>query len=201
MTEQTNGGGEAANSALIEVGQASTRAFAENRLDLEQELGRIQRDQDLSDSAKSRLSEEARKKASARHAEILSEHEKATSELLENNEKKLFKLQFPESAKTPSEIQQFRNSYRDCCFKVLNLDEESLSRVMTRAQRVGDSALEQSAYHEAIERGLFSVAGEYRERHPDARDVWETYQKTRLSEDAHGAALTRALLATADPGS
>jgi len=120
--------------------------------------------------------------------------------VLESNERRLFKLSFPESTSTPSELQRFRNSYRDCTFKVLNLEEESLSRVMTRASRVGDGALEQACYHEAVERGLFSVAGEYRERHPDAAEAWATYEQTRLSEEAHASSLTRALLSTANPG-
>src|SRR5215211_783941 len=204
MTEQTNGSssgaGEAANSALIEVGEQTTREFRENRLDLSQDLARIQRDEDLSESAKSRLTEEARSKASARHAEIIAKHDADTKAVLENNETRLFKVSFPESASTPSELQQFRNSYRDCTFRVLDMPEASLSRVMARASRVGDSALEQACYHEAIERGLFSVAREYRAKHPDAAETWRIYEQTRLSEDAHGAALTGALLATSNPG-
>ena len=196
MSEGTNGPA----GALLEVGEATARDVAANRQDLLETLARIQRDEDLSESAKGRLTEEARSKASSRHAEIVDRHERDVACVLENNERRLFKLAFPESISTPSEMQQFRNSYRDASFKVLNLDEDTLGRVMTRASRVGDGALEQACYHEAVERGLFSVANEYRERHPDAAEVWRIYEQTRLSEDAHGATLTRALLSTSNPG-
>jgi hypothetical protein len=197
MAEGNDGG---ANTALLEIGEQTSRDVGANRQDLSAELERIRRDQDLSESAKSRLTEEARSKASSRHAEIISEQQKATKDVLEANEKRLFRLSYPESVTAPAEIQRYRESYRDCAFKVPDLPEETLSRVMTRASRVGDSALEQAAYHESIERGLFSVAEEYRSKHPDAAEVWQTYEKTRLSEDAHSATLTRALLSTANPG-
>jgi hypothetical protein len=193
-----NGGG--ANTALLEIGAQTSRDVGANRQDLSAELERIQRNEDLSESAKSRLSEEARSKASARHAEIISEHEKATRDVLEANERKLFKLSYPEGTLTPSQKQEFRASYRDASFRILDMPEDTLSRILTRAQRVGDTALETAVYHESIERGLFAIAEEYRSKHPDARDVWETYEKTRLSEEAHGASLTRALLSTANPG-
>lgn len=188
-----------ANSAIQEIGEQTARDFQENRQDLSAELERIQRDEDLSDSAKSRLTQEARTKASERHRELLQAHEEATKDLLASNEQRLFRLSFPEGISTPSEIQQFRNSYRDASFTVLNLEEDTLSRVMTRAARVGDSALAQACYHEAIERGVFSVADEFRERHPDAKAAWEIYEKTRLSEAADGTTLTKALLATSNP--
>jgi hypothetical protein len=120
--------------------------------------------------------------------------------VLENNERRLFKLSYPEGTVSPLQMQGFKDSYRDASFKVLNLPEDALERVMTRVARVGDVALEQACYHEAIEQGIFSVAGEYRAKHPDAAQAWTTYEKTRLSEEAQGAALTRALLSTANPG-
>jgi hypothetical protein len=189
-----------ANEAMTTIEQETTRGVGANRQELTETLSEIQANEDLSDSAKSRLIEEARTKASERHTQILSEYEAATKEVLESNEKRLFRLSYPESVTAPAEIQRFKESYRDAAFKVLDLAEDSLSRVMTRAVRVGDTALEQAAAHEAIERGLFSVANEYRERHPDATEVWRTYEQTRLSEEAHGASLTRALLSTAKPG-
>jgi hypothetical protein len=195
MTE----GSLAGNDALQEIGEQTTRDVGDNRLDLAQALDRIQRDGDLSEQAKSRLAEEARRKASERHAEIVDRHEAASKDVLANNEKRLFKIAYPTSVSTPSEMKAFKGDYRDCTFKVLDMPEDTLSRVMSRASRVGDSALEQACYHEAIERGLFGVADEYRERHPDAKTTWVIYQKSRLSEEAHGATLTHALLASASP--
>jgi hypothetical protein len=65
-----------------------------------------------------------------------------------------------------------RDSYRDASFRVLNLPEDDHSRILTRADRVGDRALAQAVYHESVERGIFSVCEEYRERCPDAKAVW-----------------------------
>jgi hypothetical protein len=188
------------NEAIAAIGQGTTEAVDRNRQALAEELERIRRNEDLSESAKGRLSDEASREAAERHTSIIDDYERYVASVLANNEKRLFALSYPEGALTPSQKQAFKDSYRDASFRVLNLSEDDLSRIMARAVRVGDSALESACYHESIERGLFSVANDYRERHPDARDVWETYEKTRLSEDAHGATLTRALLQTSNPG-
>jgi hypothetical protein len=188
------------NDTIGTIEQQTTEAVGANREALTEELARIRRDEDLSERTKARFSDEATPKAGARHAEIVAEHEHSVSEVLEQNEKRLFRLSYPEDTVTPSQRQAFRDSYRDASFCCLNLPEADLDRILTRAMRTGDRALEHAGYHESIERGLFGVAGQYRERHPDAKAAWETYEKTRLSEESHGAALTKALLSSANPG-
>ena len=104
MSEANNG--HSAESALQEIGEQTTQAVGENRQDLYETLDRIRRVEDLSEQAKSRLAEEARRGASERHSAIVDAHEQATKEVLANNERRLFKLSFPESTSTPSELQR-----------------------------------------------------------------------------------------------
>jgi hypothetical protein len=191
----------AAHGAVIEIGEETTKAVGANRQDLAETLAQILANEDLSEHAKGRLTDEARRRSAARHAEIVAEHEQSVAEVLEANEKRLFRLEFPQDAVSPSQKQAFRDSYRDASFRVLNLPEDDLSRILTRAERVGDRALESAVYHEAIERGVFSVCEEYREKHPDAKTAWEIYQQSWLSEEAHETALMGAVLNAANPSS
>lgn len=62
-----NGGG--ANTSLLEIGEQTARDVGANRQDLSETLQQIQRNEDLSEQAKSRLTEEARRAASSRHAD------------------------------------------------------------------------------------------------------------------------------------
>jgi hypothetical protein len=89
--------------------------------------------------------------------------------------------------------------------------ESELDRLIGRRSRQRDADEESALWQESVKRyeeeRLKVARLEWHafhcgqaERHPDARDVWETYEKTRLSEDAHGATLTRALLSTSNPG-
>src|SRR5688500_5705818 len=105
-----------ANSAIQEIGEQTTQAVGENRQELSATLDQIQRNEDLSEQAKSRLAEAARRKASECHGALVEEHERATKEVLESNERRLFRLSYPEGVSTLSERQAFRASYRDASF-------------------------------------------------------------------------------------
>lgn len=182
------------------IEQQATEAVSENRQALAEELSRIQREQDLSDAAKERYSSEATAKASERHAEIVEKHETATAATLVNNEKRVFKLSYPATNVTETQKEAFRAGYRDASFRCADLQADALERLMGRAQRTGDRAMEQAIYHESIERGLFGVAEQYREKHPEAKQAWETYAQARRTSESNEALLGRALLSNANPG-
>ena len=183
------------------IEQEATTAVGENRQVLQQELERIRQDEDLSNAAKERYAGEASQKAEERHREIVAKHERSTAEALEQNERRVFGLTYPaDSSVTTSQKEAFRASYREASFRCLNLPEEDLERVMRRAERTGDRALEQACYHEVVERGIFSVAKQYREKHKDAAEAWEKYSSGRRAADSHEALLGRALLSSGNPG-
>jgi hypothetical protein len=182
------------------IEQETTEAVGQNRQALAEELNKIQHDNDLSQSAKARLSAKATQRAEARHAEIVSTHEDTVSDRLEKNEKAVFNLSYPSNMVADSDREGFRNAYRDATFRLLDVSAENLERVMSRALRTGDTALQQAAYHEAIERGAHSVAEEYRERNAKARQTWKTYVDTRRAAESREAILGSALLKTGGPG-
>jgi hypothetical protein len=182
------------------IEQQATEAVSDNRQALAEELESIQRMQDYSDAAKERYANEATAKASERHATIVEKHETATAATLENNEKRVFKLSYPAANITETQKEAFRSSYRDASFRCVDLQADALERLMTRAQRTEDRAMEQAIYHESIERGVFGVANQYREKHPEAKAAWETYAQARRVSESNEALLGRALLSKVAPG-
>ncbi len=180
--------------------QQATEDVSENRQALAEELRKINQEPDFSDAAKSRYAAEATKKAHERHSEIVDKHESSTVSVLENNEKRVFKLSYPAANLTETQKESFRLSYRDASFRCMDLATDALERMLTRAGRTGDRALAQAAYHEAVERGALSVAEQYREKHPEAREAWETYSSARRAAGSNEALLGRALLSNANPG-
>jgi len=59
---------------------------------------------------------------------------------------------------------------------------------------------EASGYAESAMESVGANRQELSETLLSATQSWTTYERTRLSEEARGAALTRALLSTANPG-
>ena len=187
-------------SDIAAVDQETTEAVSENRQALAEELSSIQRMQDYSEAAKERYATEATAKASERHAAIVEKHESSTASVLEQNEKRVFKLSYPAANLTETQKESFRTSYRDASFRCADLEGDTLERLLGRAQRTGDRAMELAIYHESIERGLFGVAEQYREKHPDAKTAWETYEQGRRNASSNEALLGRALLSKVSPG-
>jgi hypothetical protein len=184
----------------IAIEQETTEAIGENKHTLAERLNAIQRDADLSASAKARYAAEATREAEERHREIVQEHECSKAEALEQNEKRVFKIAYPKDVLTDARKESFRGAYRDATFRLLEVSDDALDRVMSRGLRTGDTALQQACYHEAIERGAHSVADEYRERYPKANEVWQTYAKTRRVAESREAILGSALLRSGGPG-
>jgi hypothetical protein len=182
---------------ITEIEQETRDAISEKRR-LTEVTSRINRDADLSDAAKARYLAEVRECAHRTHAEITEAHEKAITERLEQNERKLFRLRYPGNAPTPSQKETFRMGYRQCALALLGASEETVSRMMTRALRTGDSALAQAAYHESVERGLSEVGDEYRERYPQAAGAWDSYVRDRRAPESREHILAGALLKTQD---
>jgi hypothetical protein len=187
-------------SDIAAVEQEATEAVGENRQALAEELRKINQEQDYSEAAKERYASEATARASERHSEIVEKHESATASTLENNEKRVFRLSYPEDAVSATQQEAYRSSYRAASFHCLNLPEADLERMMGRAEKIGDRILSQALYHEAVERGVFSVANQYREKHPKAREAWETYAQARRVSESNEALLGRALLSKVSPG-
>ena len=183
---------------IAEISQGANEALSENRRELAEETAKFNREPDLSEEAKARYVGEARERAQAKYAQIIDGHEKAIAERLEQNEMRRFKLSYPKDALTESQKEGFRSSYRQAALQLLGVTEETVSRALSRAFRTGDAVLEQAAYHESIERGLSEVGDEYRERHPQAREVWATYVRDRRTTQSREHILAGALLKTQD---
>jgi hypothetical protein len=181
------------NIAVIE--QEANEALSENRRELGEETAKIHTEPDLSEEAKARYTEEAKGRAQAKYVQIVDDHEKAISERLEQNERHLFHLRYPVDA-TASQKEAFRTAYRQCTFALVGASEETVSRMMSRALRTGDSALAQASYHESIERGLSEVGSEYRGRYPGAAEAWNTYVADRRATESRENILANALLKT-----
>jgi small-conductance mechanosensitive channel len=188
-------------SELGEAEATATAAVGENRRELSQRLANIRSNADLSESAKTRFAEEASREAQARHKQIVADYEAQTKETLEANERRVFSLNYPQGTITDSQKERFRSEYRNATFHCLNLSAEDLDRMLARAQRTGDRALEQAVYHTAVEQGFFSVADAYRERYPEAREAWDIYVRGRVQAESNQVLLGRALLSSANPGS
>jgi hypothetical protein len=186
------------NNNIAEIEQGANEALSENRRELAEESAKINREPDLSEEAKARYVGEARERAQAKYVQIIDGHEKAIAERLEQNEKRLFSLSYPKDVLTDSQKETFRASYRQATLQLLDASEEAVSRMMTRAFRTGDTVLAQAAYHESIERGLSEVGDEYRERYPDAREVWDVYIKDRRAAESREHILAGALLKSQD---
>ena len=184
------------NIAAIE--QEANEALSENRRELAEEAAKINREPDLSDEAKARYVGEAKERAQAKYAEIIDGHDQAIRDRLEQNESRLFKLSYPKDTVTDSQKETFRASYRQAAFHLLDAPAETLSRMMSRALRTGNTALGQACYHEAIERGLSEVGDEYRERYPTAAEHWNTYVRDRRASESREHILAGALLKSQD---
>jgi hypothetical protein len=188
-------------SAIGEAYQEANLALDTNRRELSEQTAKINADPDLSDDAKGRYIDEARAKAQERYVQTIDGHEKAVADTLEANEKRLFKLSYPENAITDLDRERYRSSYRQAALSLLGADEETVSRAMSRAFRTGDAVLAQACYHESIERGLSEVGDEYRQRHPKAAEAWNIYVRDRRAAESRQHILASALLKKANPGS
>ena len=182
------------NIAAIE--QEANEVLSENRRELAEEAAKINTEPDLSEEAKARYSAQARERVQAKYAEIIDDHDRAIAGQLELNERRLFSLSYPKDTVTDSQKETFRMGYRQCALALLEASEETVSRVMTRALRTQDIALQQAAYHESIERGLSEVGDEYRERHPKATEAWNTYVADLRAAESRENILAGALLKT-----
>lgn len=163
----------AETSAIAETFQQTNEALSESRRELSEEAARISGDPDLSAAAKARRIDEQKLAAQERYVQIRDQHETAIADRLEANERRLFQLRYPQSAITEPDKENFRQGYRQAAYQLLGASEESISRLLTRALRTGDTVLAQAAYHESIERGLSEVGDEYRAKHPQAARAWE----------------------------
>jgi hypothetical protein len=195
---ETNDTSDSSELGAIET--RTTERVGENRTQLQETLSKIRSNADLSESAKQRYADEASREASERHAEIVDDYERQSAEALAQSEQAVFALSYPHTL-TASEKAEFRSAYREASFRTLDLEPEQLERVLARARRTGDRALELACYHESVDRGLFSIAEEYRERNPDAKTAWERYAATRRASESNSALLGRALLSSANPSS
>jgi hypothetical protein len=124
---------------IAAIEQETREAISENRRGLAEETSRINRDADLSDAAKARYLAEARERAHRTHAEITEAHEKAITERLEQNERKLFRLRYPEDSPTPSQKKTFRMGYRQCALALLGASEETYRERYSQAAGAWDS--------------------------------------------------------------
>jgi hypothetical protein len=88
----------------------------------------------------------------------------------------------------------FLMSYRQAALALFDASDETVSRAMARALRVGDIGLAQSAYHESVERGLPEVGDEYRAQNDKAAEAWAVYVKDRRAAESKESIIAGALL-------
>ena len=184
------------NISVIE--QESNVALRENRQQLAEQTAKINSEQDLSQEAKDRYIGEARQQAQAKYAEIIDSHDQAIRDRLEQNEKKLFAISYPQEAVTDTQKEAHRASYRQAAMSLMGASDEVVSRAMSRGLRTGDTVLQQAAYHESIERGLNEVGDEYRSRYDRAAEAWNVYARDRRAAESREHVLAGALLRAQD---
>ena len=79
------------------------------------------------------------------------------------------------------------------------MEPGNLERVFERAERVGDAQLAQAVYHEAVERGISSVADRYRQKREGAQQRWERYVAARKASESVEGILASALSSSTGP--
>jgi hypothetical protein len=168
-------------------------AIAENKRHLGRRVEEIRSNRDLNEAAKQRMISEAHDEAARRHGELVSEREEAAERERLELERSVFKLSYPKSAATERDREVYRQGYRDAAFRGWNMGASDLERVLSWAERVGDSQLAQAVYHEAVERGIDSVADSYRAVRPDAKKRWERYVAARRASESVEGMLSTAL--------
>jgi hypothetical protein len=161
-----------------------TDAVAQNKQQLSERVEEIRSNQDLSDSAKQRMIGEAYDEAANRHGELVAEREEAAAREVAQRERSVFGLAYPKDMVANRDKEAFRQSYRDAAFRVFNMEPKNLERVLDRAERIGDEQLAQAVYHEALERGMASLANRYREDRLDAQQRWEKYVSARKAGES-----------------
>ena len=203
VNASNNGGGEEAPaqapSHVASVEQETREALSTNRLELAEKTAKINAEPDLSADAKERYVARARQAAQEKYADVIDNHDKAVSDVLEQNERRLFSLTYPKDAYTDGQKEAHRAAYRQAALQLFGASGETVSRAMSRAFRTGDSLLAQACYHESIERGLSEVGEEYRQRNPKSREAWNTYVRDRQATESRESALTSALIKSLGP--
>jgi hypothetical protein len=77
--------------------------------------------------------------------------------------------------------------------QLFGANDELVEKALWRGLRQGDTVLSQSAYFEALERGL-PAADEYRAKHADADEAWKTYSRDRRAAESREHILAGAIL-------
>jgi hypothetical protein len=170
-----------------------TDAIAENKQQLNERIEEIRANRDLNNAAKERMMQAALGEAQERHGDLVREREEAAAREVVQRERAVFGLAYPKDVVTSGDREVFRQSYRDAAFRVFNMEPENLERVLERAGRVGDEQLAQAVYHEAVERGMVSLANRYREERPDAKRRWDEYVAARQGGESVEGMLSTAL--------
>jgi hypothetical protein len=170
-----------------------TDAIAENKQQLNERVEEIRANRDLNSAAKERMMQEAFGEAQKRHGELLREREEAYAREIAQLERDVFALSYPKDVVTNRDREVFRQSYRDAAFRVFSMERDSLERILDRADRIGDAQLAQAVYHEALERGMISLADRYREGRPDAKRRWDEYVSARQGGESVEGMLSTAL--------
>jgi hypothetical protein len=179
----------------------TSTAITENRTKLNDRLAKLRSNRDLSEAARKRMADEAKQEAAAKHQELIAEHERAQKQRLESAERRVFSPSYPSGVVTDGQRQAFRGELRDASIRLFEVSDDTLQRAKDRGRRTQDPVLQQAAYFEAVDRGAFSIAEEYRTANDGARIAWDTYKEVRSYAESPAALIEGANLRKATPGS
>ncbi len=169
-----------------------TNPIHENKERFNRRVEGIRNHPDLSEEAKRRYLGEAYAEAKAEHDRLVTEHKGKQAKNIRNLEREVFHLDFPLGT-TTQEKELVRMSYRDgfdraerVLREVKNPQERerTLTELLERAERQGDTQQADAIYHLARERGMWNVADAYLKERPKAKERWEKYATARQEAES-----------------
>jgi hypothetical protein len=146
---------------------------------------------DLTDEAKDRRIREVDERANAAYAKAKERQRRQREERLQRTERAVFSVIDAESrSASASEKAQLHDAYRrasaDVYWATTEPGEASdeLQRLLTQAERSGDSLMAPAAYHRAIDLGHQPTIDAYLERRPQENRAWERYTEAYSENQA-----------------
>jgi hypothetical protein len=166
------------------------QTMMENRTRYSEQIERIRANPDLSDEAKRRQIAAVHEEATQEHLRLVKEEREETQRALEQMERKLLGISYPENAR-PHEKAIIALSYRDARDRVERAasdktNPEALVELLTSAETSGDTQLAEAAFHVATVRGNRSVADSYLAKRPKVQSRWESYVEARKEAESLG---------------
>jgi hypothetical protein len=171
--------------------------ISENRARHAREVERIQSDGDLSPEAKRRKVAALTEAAQEEHARLLEKQRQERMEAIEQAERKLLGISYPERASAHQKA-MIAMSYRDARDRAERAagdrdNTDALAELLERAEVCGDALLAEAIFHVTTTRGDRRVAEAYLAGRPVMQGRWERYVELRREADSFGGLLSAAM--------